>query len=482
MTSSPTACLIVARLTSNSAASSSSASSLPPTGYTPSSIRCRRIPATWWYSGSACALSITGIPYGYLGACSGKNPALSPPWLTFWDILRQQPASAIWTWPRNIYPATEFSGVESEFAGDEHALHFRGAFADLKDLRVPVEPPHGELVHEPVTAEDLRRVPRVVHRRIGSGQLRDRRLLLERLAREHLRGGVPPGEPRVVRADLHVGDLELQRLEPPDRSAERGAVPDVGQRLVHAPLGESGGQGGDRDPALVQRAQELGVAPPALAEQVRRGHPAAVERQLVGVRTRPADLGVLGCHGEPRRARRHEDRGYLRLAVLAGAGHGGDPDHGGDRGAGVGDERLRPVDHPLPVLEPRPRLHRPGHVGAAARLGQPERTELLARAESRQPLPLLRLGAEPVDRHHAEPHPGLERDGHGGVHPGEFFEREPEREVVAAHAPVLLRDRQPEQPHPAHLRHDVVRELAAFVQVPDDRRHDVAGELLDALA
>ena len=28
------------------------------------------------------------------------------------------------------------------------------------------------------------------------------------------------------------------------------------------------------------------------------------------------------------------------------------------------------------VLEPGPRLHRPGHVGAAARLGQPERAEL----------------------------------------------------------------------------------------------------------
>src|SRR5690606_19581818 len=50
---------------------------------------------------------------------------------------------------------------------------------------------------------------------------------------------------------------------------------------------------------------------------------------------------------------------------------------------------------------------------------------------------------------------------------------------VAAHAAVLLRERQPEQAHPAHLGDDVVGELPALVEVADDRRHLLAGERLD---
>ncbi len=199
------------------------------------------------------------------------------------------------------------------------------------------------------------------------------------------------------------------------------------------------------------------------------------------------DLGVLRRDGEPGRARRHQDRGDLRLAVRPGAGHGGDPDHGGDRGARVGDERLRPVDHPLPArlpFQPRPGCVRIAPATSVPPPGSvsPNAAEPLARAERGQPLPLLLLGAEPVDRHDAEPDPGLERDGDRGVHPGEFLKREAEREVVAAHAAVLLGHRQPEQPHPPHLRDDVVGELALLVQVTDHRRDDVAGELRDALA
>src|SRR4029077_15864144 len=64
----------------------------------------------------------------------------------------------------------------------------------------------------------------------------------------------------------------------------------------------------------------------------------------------------------------------------------------------------------------------------------------------------------------------------------EFLQGEAEREVVAAHPAVLLADRQPEQPPPAHPRHDVVGELAALVQLADHRRDHVARELLDGLA
>ena len=112
-------------------------------------------------------------------------------------------------------------------------------------------------------------------------------------------------------------------------------------------------------------------------------------------------------------------------------------------------------------------------VGAAAGLGEPERAEHLAGAHVGQPLALLLLGAEPVDRHGAERHRGLQGDGHGRVDPRELLDGEAQREVVAALTAVLLGERQAEQAQLAHLPHDVVRERLLLVVLADHRRHDV---------
>ena len=103
-------------------------------------------------------------------------------------------------------------------------------------------------------------------------------------------------------------------------------------------------------------------------------------------------------------------------------------------------------------------------------------------AQRRQPRALLLLGAEPVDRHRAQRHGRLERDGYRGVDPGQLLDRDAEREIVAAHAAVLLAERQAEQPHLAHLAHDVVGEGVTLVEVADGGRDHVVGELLDGLA
>ena len=57
-----------------------------------------------------------------------------------------------------------------------------------------------------------------------------------------------------------------------------------------------------------------------------------------------------------------------------------------------------------------------------------------------------------------------------------------EREVVAAHAAVLLGEGQAEQAHPAHLAHDLVRERVLLVELADLRGDDVVRELLDRAA
>ena len=67
-----------------------------------------------------------------------------------------------------------------------------------------------------------------------------------------------------------------------------------------------------------------------------------------------------------------------------------------------------------------------------------------------QPPGALLVGAVPVDRHRPERHGRLERDRHRGIDPRELVQREAEREVVAAHAAVLLRERETEKPEFAH--------------------------------
>src|ERR1700744_5886671 len=89
--------------------------------------------------------------------------------------------------PRQLNPA--LAGY-SERPRDQHSLHLRGALADLKYLRVTVEPAARALVHEPGAAEDLSGVAGIIHCRVRRDQLGDRRLLLERRPGDEPGGGV----------------------------------------------------------------------------------------------------------------------------------------------------------------------------------------------------------------------------------------------------------------------------------------------------
>src|SRR5262249_9419748 len=81
--------------------------------------------------------------------------------------------------------------------------------------------------------------------------------------------------------------------------------------------------------------------------------------------------------------------------------------------------------------------------------------------------------------HRAQRHAGFQRDRDRRVGPGQLLQRQAQREVIAAHPAVLLRERQPEQPHIAHLLDDVVREFAGLVETCGLRRDDAPGEILD---
>src|SRR5699024_4351591 len=134
-------------------------------------------------------------------------------------------------------------------------------------------------------------------------------------------------------------------------------------------------------PALVEDGEEVREAAAALPQQVLLGHAHVLEQQRVGVGGVPAHLVVPGQGGEPGSVGGDDDAGQLRCGAAVGTGalpgDGGDGDQGGDGGAGVGDELLGPVQHPLPVLEPGRGAGAAG-VGTGLRLGEPEGGELLA--------------------------------------------------------------------------------------------------------
>ena len=102
---------------------------------------------------------------------------------------------------------------------------------------------------------------------------------------------------------------------------------------------------------------------------------------------------------KPGRALLHDEPEHVIALGVAGP----HDDEIGERR--VADPALCAVEHPLIPVAARGRLQAAGDVGAAVRLGQRERTDLLHSAHRRQPAASLLLGAEPVDR--ADPQAGV---------------------------------------------------------------------------
>ena len=123
----------------------------------------------------------------------------------------------------------------------------------------------------------------------------------------------------------------------------------------------------------------------------------------------------------------------------------------------VGDERLGAVDHVLVAVADRRRAD-PGDVGAGARLGDPEATDLLALDSGDQVALLLLLGSEQV--HRGKDHVGLHGEAHvgaAGARVAHALGADERVEVVAALPAVLLREAEPEVAELAGPRHDLAR-------------------------
>ena len=308
-------------------------------------------------------------------------------------------------------------------------------------------------------------------RHLARVELRDRRLLRERPALVLEPGGLVREQPSGVDLDGHVGELELHRLEVGDRPAELLPLLRVRDGEVEGALREADGHRGDGDAAAVEDLEELVEPLAASAEEVRLGHRAALERELPRVGCPPAHLlhrlrddvagGAVG------------DDDVRHLAV---AGEGGDRHAGGDVGAGVRDEDLRAVDHPLAVAQLGARLRR-ACVGARSWLGEAEGCELPPGREIGQPRLLLLLGAEEEDRHRAERRVRGDGDAHGGVDSRELLDRDRVRDRVSARAAPFLRDGEAHEPEPGELLDELVGKAVLAVELLGDGRHALLREL-----
>src|SRR5262249_46395191 len=131
------------------------------------------------------------------------------------------------------HAATLRSGsLPKQGAGDDEALDLARALVDLRDLGVAVVALRRELLRVAVAAEDLDRLAGRPARDGGGEQLRLRPLDAVRAPGLLQPRRAPRQGARRLDLGLHVGELLLDRSEPPDRAAERVALLGIAGRQL----------------------------------------------------------------------------------------------------------------------------------------------------------------------------------------------------------------------------------------------------------
>ena len=238
------------------------------------------------------------------------------------------------------------------------------------------------------------------------------------------------------------------RPQPGQRPPELNALLGVARGHLQRPPRETDRRARDRDPEHRERREHEVEAPADLADAGRRVQPRAVEaHRAEDVRCDQLRLG-LDRHAVGIRGHEHE-RVAVRLAaqdrVVAGR-------------AGVGDERLRAVDHDRAALV-GDRGRQALEVGAGLGLGDRERREDLAGRDPRQPVRALLVGPRPRQRVAAD---ALHREHRVEVrgHRHELLARHADRDRVHVDVAPAVGCRHRERGQPAlaeRLVHTVVQ-------------------------
>ena len=218
---------------------------------------------------------------------------------------------------------------------------------------------------------------------------------------------------------------------------------------------------------------------PASPSRCGRGHPAALEEELGGVRGPDAEL-VLGLdHREPRGALLDQEGAD---AAVPGRAIGLREDEGGRGLATVGHEDFPPVEHVV-VAGPGRERALVARIGARLRLGEREAADLLPGGVRSEEAGLLLLGAVLAHRVAVERVVHGHDDRVGGAGPGQLLDGQGIGHRVASAPAVRLRHRDAHQAQLGHAGDGLPGEARLAIDGLRDRAHlflrEVAGQVPD---
>src|SRR5207253_7057769 len=247
---------------------------------------------------------------------------------------------------------------------DDQPLNLARALVDLHDTRVAVITLDRVLLDIAVAAVHLNGLMRHPTRGLGGVELRHGRRTRERLAAVALPRRALDQEPRHLAAALHLGQLELDRLNLGQGAAEGLALLGVVNGLVVCRAHHAERLRGDADATGVERAQRH-FEPFALgAQPIPRRDPHLLEREADRVRAAQPHL-VLGLPQTEAWGALLDDESR-DAAAARGAIRAGE-DQVDARAQSVGDPVLRAIEHVVVAVAHRRGLERPG-VAAGTRL------------------------------------------------------------------------------------------------------------------
>ncbi|MNQ68988.1 hypothetical protein D3C85_835640 [compost metagenome] len=304
----------------------------------------------------------------------------------------------------------------------------------------------------------LHHVVQALPQRLGGVHLGDGGLLHAELAAQVFAQVVVDQRAHGHRLRLDVGQLELRVLEVPHGLVEGAAVLHVLEREAEQALQRNSGIQGDDQALLRQLLHEVGEALVLFAQAIGHGHAHVVEEQFGGVGRGLAHLVELAAAAKACAVGLDHDQAH---ALGAGGRIGLAHQQHHVAAQAVADEDLAAVDDVVVAV-----AHGGGadrlHVGAAARLGDAHRQDLLAAADAGQPLLLLRFGAQAHDVRRNDV--GVQREPRARhtrtVH---LFEHDRRMAEIAATAAVLGRHRHAQQAFAAGLEPGLAVDPAGLV-------------------
>ena len=207
--------------------------------------------------------------------------------------------------------------------GDDDAHDLVGPLEDLVDAEVTEQALDGVIHQIAVAAVELKGAIDDRHAGVGRQPLGHRgELGLGRRAGLDLRGGGVEQRARRLQLGLHVGELELRRLEVADRLAELGPAAGIGDRLVQGSLRAAEAARADVEAPAVQALHGDGETLALVADAVGDRHAHCVEVDLRGRLAVPAQFTLRGAEADAGHVAVDDEAADALRPVDAGADHG----------------------------------------------------------------------------------------------------------------------------------------------------------------